>query len=542
MPAMARRNAHEERWARYVIEAAKSWGHTGQVIYDRRRRAVAFGALGEVPLDDPTGRIANYVEEEQRNEMAARCHRLLEQHFVTPPEWVTGDDELDRAIRRELVSVRKYPNSPRPQAGVARIGRQLGIDGWEERWRWAAERHVADGVEKRLRSSVRAGILMWLELGETERAAAAADHIVRRFAADGGDVDVAEVHETRLTDHVLAVWWRDGRAALAATVERRPSFGGNTMVEAFALAAVAAETGLVDELREQVERLEQMERQSHREAGPHAFHDGHEIRHIVEVVRSWLNELDPTSVGAAVEEPVRPPSVRVSPSTPAAGVTSLEWRGDVLVAEATSGAVAIDLDGRPALAPPPPAGDDTVARLRRVDDSIVLDRADGTSVTLPADWDEDALESVDELEVVWSPSGDRLAAWGESGPICVFAADGSPAGRFLDHWKSPTYGVTLGHDRMMSWARDGRAVVYDLERRVVAGAIQMNGWPEDAAMDASGRVVLTFDNVDGSLARDVDSGERLGPTRPATRAVVHPIQPVVGFSDGDQIWIESYRT
>jgi hypothetical protein len=221
-------------------------------------------------------------------------------------------------------------------------------------------------------------------------------------------------------------------------------------------------------------------------------------------------------------------------------VADLEWRGDTLVADGRSGTVAVDLDGRPTLPPPPSADSRAADRLRRVDDSVVLERSDGTSVTLRAEWDEDLLESIDGLEVTWSPPGDRLAVWGESGPISVFTPDGSPAGQFLDHWKNPTYGVELGEGRMMSWARDGRAVVYDLERRLVVGAVQMNGWPEGADMDASGRIVLTFDNVDSWLAHHIDSGERLGPARPAVRAAVHPTRPAVGFADADQIWIETY--
>ncbi len=75
MPRMARRNRLEERWAGYAIDAAKPWGQPGQMVYDRKRHVVAFTGLGDVPLDDPEGRFAKYVGEEQRNEMARRAMR-----------------------------------------------------------------------------------------------------------------------------------------------------------------------------------------------------------------------------------------------------------------------------------------------------------------------------------------------------------------------------------------------------------------------------------------------------------------------------------
>ena len=80
----------------------------------------------------------------------------------------------------------------------------------------------------------------------------------------------------------------------------------------------------------------------------------------------------------------------------------------------------------------------------------------------------------------------------------------------------------------MSWARDVRYVVYDLERRLVVGAVQVDGWPESAAFHGGGRIVLTYDNVAYWLAHDIDTGERLGPVREARRAVAHPERPVVG--------------
>lgn len=543
MSCMATRRSREDRWAAFVLDAATAWGHTGEAFHDRKRHVATFTGLGDVPLGDPDGRIAGYVEEQQRNEMARRCHRLLEQYFQVSPDWVTGDAELDRAICRELIGIRKSPTSARCHAGVARFGRRLGIEGWEQRWRWAADRYVADGTARRYVPDVVAGVYMWLEIGDTERVVDTADLILRHFDPTGDEADLGGVHETELTNLVMAVWWRDGRVALASVVERRPDFGGNTQVEAFALAAVAAETGLVDELREQLARLDQMHRSSVREIGPHAVHDGHDIEYIVGAVRSWLAELDPTAGEPPAAEPETAPT-RVSNPTPMPGTTSLAWRGDVLVAEGASGTVAIDIDGRPALAPPPTddptTGMPAVDRLRSDDDTIVLERADGAAVTLPSDWDDDQLEVAHQLEVTWSPAGDLLAVWGEYGPIAVFTADGSPAGRYHDHWTGPTYGVVLGAGRMMSWARDGRAVVYDLEPRLVVGAVQMNGWPEDAAMDVAGRIVLTFDNVDGWLAHDIDSGERLGPIRPATRAVMHPTRPIVGYADADQIWSETY--
>ncbi len=139
-------------------------------------------------------------------------------------------------------------------------------------------------------------------------------------------------------------------------------------------------------------------------------------------------------------------------------MTRLAWRGDVLVAATPSGEIAVDLAGHRTLAPPPGAASDTAAdQVRAVDTAVLLERVDGTSITVRRAGDEDQLEDADAYEAAWSPSEDRVAVWGEYGPIFVFGADGSPAGEFDEHWKGPTYGVEPGGDRMMSWARDGRS-------------------------------------------------------------------------------------
>ncbi len=83
-------------------------------------------------------------------------------------------------------------------------------------------------------------------------------------------------------------------------------------------------------------------------------------------------------------------------------------------------------------------------------------------------------------------------------------------------------------------------VVYEFERRLVQGVIQVDGWPEDAAFHPGGCIVLSYDNVGLWLAHDIDTGERLGPVRQAWRALAHPSRPVVGWADTGQIWIEAY--
>jgi hypothetical protein len=540
--AMARIDPNEARWAAMVIEAATAWGHTGQSFHDRKRHVVSFVGLGDVTLDDPDGRIARYDLEVQRDQMKARCHALLAKHFRAPPEWVTGDEEQDRRVRRALTRVRERPTSARAQARVARYGRHLGVAGWEDRWKWAADRFIEQGIEGRYSPDVVAGVVMWIELGHPERAREPADLIIRGWQPDGPDRDPAALLEGGL-DAVLAVWWRDGRRAVADLVEHRPDLGGNPWVEAFALAAVAAETGLVEELGEQVERLEQMLKVADQEAGAYALLESHDRRHLTVTARSWLTEIDPGSSPPPDVSAVPPPAPRLVEPIRVAGVRSVEWRaGGVLVAEHATGAIALDADGRSTL--PPPAAtspEPSPERTRRVGDGVVLDRADGSTVALRWEWDEDQLEDAETFEVTWAAEGDRCAVWGEYGPIMVFAADGSPAGKYHEHWKGPTYGVEFGGGRMMSWARDGRAVVYDLDRRMVAGVVTMDGWPENAAFHSTGRLLLTYDNVAFWTAHDVDTGRRIGPVRQALRAAVHPTRAMVGYADDDQVWIGEYE-
>ncbi len=84
--SVAKREPRAEAWAKMIMDAAQSWGHVGQAFHDRKRGVVSFVGLGDVSLADPEGRIANYIAEEQHNEMRRRCHALLERHFTVPAE------------------------------------------------------------------------------------------------------------------------------------------------------------------------------------------------------------------------------------------------------------------------------------------------------------------------------------------------------------------------------------------------------------------------------------------------------------------------
>lgn len=52
--------------------------------------------------------------------------------------------------------------------------------------------------------------------------------------------------------------------------------------------------------------------------------------------------------------------------------------------------------------------------------------------------------------------------------------------------------------------------------------------------------MATYDNVAHWLAHDIDTGERLGPARPARHAILHPTRPLIGWADDEQVWIEEY--
>lgn len=524
------------------MEAGRRWGHVGQSFHDRKNGVVTFVGLGDVPLDDPHNRVRHYVHEEQQNDMRRRCHQLLGQHFRAPAEWVTGDADVDRAIVRALLQAREAPDSPHAHANVARFARRLGLDGWEDRLRWAAERTVEAGLEHRWSHLVVRGMLMSLELGESDLVSEPANAVIRGFVVEGADRNVAEVDMTELTDHVLSTWWRDGRAALAATVQLRPNFSGNTIVEAFALAALAAETGLIDELTEQVDRLGLMLRTADRDAGPASIDSDHALRYATLTARTWLDELAPPSKAAVadVDAPVGEP--RLSEPVALDGGRRLRWVHDTVVATTASGSFAVSIDGRVVLAPPTlPTADEEPDRVRRFGDQLRLERPDGSSVLLRFDWDEDQLAESENFDVIWSPTRDRFVVWSDYSRFVVFAPDGSPAGSFNDHWDNPNYGVEFAADRMMTWAADHRAIVTDLERRVIIGAVHVNGWMYNASLAPTGRHLLTFDNVDAWLAHDVDTGERVGPARPAIHAAWHPTRPVAAFCDAEQMWIEDYE-
>ncbi len=231
-------------------------------------------------------------------------------------------------------------------------------------------------------------------------------------------------------------------------------------------------------------------------------------------------------------------SANRSPST----ARALRWVHDTAVATTASGSVAVSFDGRAVLAPPALSTvDEEPDRVRRLGDQLSLERRDGSSVVLRYDWDEDQLEDSENFEVVWSPARDRFVVWSEYSQFVVFALDGSSARSFNDHWDNPNHGVEFAADRMMTWAADQRAIVTDLERRVVIGAFQVNGWMENASLASTGRHLLTFDNVDSWLAHHVDTGERVGPVRPAVHAAWHASRPVALYCDSDQMWIEDYE-
>ncbi len=165
-----------------MITAAERWGHRGKAYHDPTRGAVVFVGVGEVDVGDADGKLAGWDPEQQVREMQRRTHRLLEPLFEVPPEWVTGDRELDRIIRSDLLGLRKFPDSAPVHERVARLERQLGLGDWRARLAWAADRHVAIGTEKRYLNHVRSGGLLWAELGDTERARRVGDQVLRRRA------------------------------------------------------------------------------------------------------------------------------------------------------------------------------------------------------------------------------------------------------------------------------------------------------------------------------------------------------------------------
>ena len=537
--------ARQAQWAHWVIEAAASWGHPGQAFHDPKRDVVTFVGLGDVALDDPDGHVGRSDPDGQRAVLRSRCHQLLARHFTPPAAWMTGDAEQDRAVTRALLAIRERPDDPTAHAAVARWGRALEIDGWEERMRWSAERLGEFAVStKRPALAVDSGLL-WLESGDAARAAAVAGSVSGGSGSGPGGTarDVSKLHGTHLRDHLLLAWLRGGRSALVTAGQGAMPPIRDAAVIAFVGAASAADDGRVDVLREEVARLDRVLAVARRDSGAHAPVNDERIRHMAQAARSWLAELDPTA-----DEPVvatgdheSGSAGTVVASVPFVGpTTGVAWRGDVAVASTSTGDIALDLAGRRTLPPPsmPPRQRENVVV---VDACLHVRRSDGALLRLANDWDEDQLEMGDTFEVVRSDDRGLLAVWGEHGEFWVFRADGSFVARLHEHWDGPNYGASFAGGRLLTWAGDHRVLVHDLDLGVPAGVVTGNGWLEAASLVDAGRIVLSYDNVDRWRVHDVDTGAELGPTAPATFAAGHPAVAVIAFVDGDRLWLERYR-
>ncbi len=527
----------ERAWAAWVDEAVREWDPALTTDFDQGRGVVTIIGIDgspEVDLRAKADRVGNYLPDEQRNEMRRRAVRPLERAYVVPDDWVTGDVDLDRDIRRALVEVKRFPSSPVVQDRLALLERHLGRDGADARAAWAAEAYLERVGPGNGSNAVSAGILGH-GLDRDDLVARAADLLVRDGDAAGPDQRPEDVHPVRASDFALGILWRDGRARLAE-LGQRLSTTNDELVHHLVGAAVAAEALDADALRAHHEVIDREAQVCGREVPPYS--DGCRVPdHHAAVVAGWLADC-----GVEVEsaEEAVPLEAVTAGSVAVAGATEVVWRGPIAVAVFDSGEVALDASGAAAMPPPPtPALPGSVV----VEGDRLIVATDAGSIELDHDWDtDDELAGIEPENVAWSLDRTRLAVWLTAGPLGIWSADGR---RLLTHpgpEKDPIFDVVLGADGacvlMSAWS--GYSVL-DVDRGGRRAEVQPNGIPEHSAFGYDGRLVGTYDSVDNWRVIDADRGEVLTSSETAIRAAIHPTQPWAAFADGSRLWIERYE-
>jgi hypothetical protein len=216
-------------------------------------------------------------------------------------------------------------------------------------------------------------------------------------------------------------------------------------------------------------------------------------------------------------------------------VDALRWAGDVLEGRRSDSwsavgglsSVAGGLESRPV---PDDSIESTTGR-------VVLRTQDGRSVVL---YEEDP-EEWNDLHYRWSPDHGRIVLFSDHGPMIVVDRDGEMVGTFVGHEDGPNLGAALTGDWLVSWAADGQVAVHDLERRRLHTTVRIDAWPDDAALDASTRLLAVSHPDNGWLVFQVDSGSQIGPTAPARIAAWHGRLPVVALADETAVWLERYE-
>ncbi len=125
-----------------AAEEARRLGFTGVLRVDASAGSLHVGDLG--PMEIPPAvmeRLVGKTVAQQQPIMAGVVRRFLRDH--APPldrRYDELEDPEARArLHRNLFAIETEPGRPRPWNAVGRVERALGVDGWQQRLRRAAE-------------------------------------------------------------------------------------------------------------------------------------------------------------------------------------------------------------------------------------------------------------------------------------------------------------------------------------------------------------------------------------------------------------------